>query len=585
MLDFIRLLKQRYQAIIAHTRDEAVRKLGLRDNLNSLILGEAFLKKGVLDTRHPDHAIQIAVIGPTQAGKSSLVNLLLREECAGVSPLAGYTVHPQGFCIGHDPFGGTWLNSYFEHYRRCAQEELPADRRDYYALRETEAAEGISLPPCIVWDTPDFDSVDAEGYRESVLRTAALADVIVLAVSRDKYADQSVWEMMALLEPLGQPTLIVLNKVTDETRGVIVESLGQKWREARDDKAPEIFTLSYHKEGALPDLCRQELAPLYNQLKKVCDNNRRRRHSRHEQAYLKAHWHGWIAPVAAEHNALSQWHQLVSKAVDDALALYRRDFLDHPQHYETFRLAIAELLTLLEIPGLAAALVQVRKIVTWPVRQLLRLGKGGRAPAETSNEISILAQAADHLMIRLAEAILDKCETEAEQLSWWKEIGAQLRCEKPRLTEAFRESARQYHSDFQPEIKRTAHRLYEKLQKQPVTLNGLRATRVTTDAAAVALALKTGGIGLHDLIITPAMLSITSLLTEGALGGYMSRVGAELKRLQFQTVEQELFAILKKALERLPEKMQGTDKFNIPKETVAAAEAKLKESRHGLRLL
>ncbi|MEN8260641.1 MAG: GTPase [Pseudomonadota bacterium] len=587
MLDFILLLKSRYRSVLTHIGDDAPQTSGFRESLNSLTLAEAFLKKGRINRQRPDHPIQIAVIGPTQAGKSSVVNLLLQGDFAGVSPLAGYTAHPHGFCLNIDVAQCDWLNDYFDTYERRTQTELPRDRHDCYALA-TAGNGDVSLPASIIWDTPDFDSIDAEGYRDSVLRTAALADVLLLVISRDKYADQSVWDMMALLEPLNQPTVVLLNKVTDESRDLVVESLRQKWRDARSDKPPALTTFSYRREGAMAEFFRGELAGLYKQLKNAAGKNSRRKQARFEQALLKTHWGAWIAPLAAEHNALDQWSKLVEIHVEDALAVYRRDYLNHPQHYETFQRAIAELLTLLEIPGLAAVLVQARKIITWPMRQIFGIGKssGGRGLADTSSEVNILIQVAEHLMIQLSEAVLDKCDEAPEQEQWWKEVGGQLRVEKRQLAEAFQEAARQYHADFQPEIEETARRLYEKLQEQPAALNSLRATRVTTDAAAVALALKTGGIGLHDLIITPAMLSLTSLLAEGALGGYMSRVEAELKQRQFGRVEQRLFhGVLENVLRRLPEKIKGADKFNIPLESVKAAEAALKETRHGLRLL
>lgn len=587
MLEFIALLKSRYRSVLSQTGDDAPHASGFRESFNSLTLAEAFLKKGHLNRERPEHPLQIAVIGPTQAGKSSVVNLLLQGDFAGVSPLAGYTVHPQGFCFGVDVAQCDWLSEYFDTYERKAQTALPRDRHDCYALSEVAAGD-IPLSPGIIWDTPDFDSIDAEGYRDSVLRTVALADVLLLVISRDKYADQSVWDMMHLLEPMNQATVMVLNKVTEETRDAVVESLREKWRDARSDKPPVVTTLSYHREGAEAALLKGEIATLYKQLKHSAGKETRRKHGRFAQALLKAHWPVWIAPVIAEHNALDQWDKLIDQQVADALSVYRRDYLNHPQHYETFQRAIAELLTLLEIPGLAAALVRARKIITWPVRQIFRMGRssGGSAQADASNEVNILVQVADHLFIQVAEAILEKCEEMPEQEQWWKEMGAQLRSEKRPLAEAFQAAVRQYHGDFQPEIEETARRLYEKLQEQPAVLNSLRATRVTTDATAVALALKTGGIGLHDLIITPAILSLTSLLAEGALGGYMTRVQADLKQRQFARVEQSLFrGVLEKALRRLPERITGSDKFGIPHETVRDAEAALEDKRHGLRIL
>jgi hypothetical protein len=117
-------------------------------------------------------------------------------------------------------------------------------------------------------------------------------------------------------------------------------------------------------------------------------------------------------------------------------------------------------------------------------------------------------------------------------------------------------------------------------------LNSLRATRATTDAAAIALALHTGGIGLQDLVLAPAMLTVTSLLAESAIGGYIHRVEAELKQHQLNTVKQQLFTDnLRKSLLKLPEQLSTGLHFNISADQLRTAEAQLSEKRHGLRLL
>ena len=78
MLSLLRLLKQRYESVLANPGvAEGSRGPTLRRNLQSLLLAEAVLEKGELNRAHPDHPTQIAVFGPTQAGKSSVVNWLL----------------------------------------------------------------------------------------------------------------------------------------------------------------------------------------------------------------------------------------------------------------------------------------------------------------------------------------------------------------------------------------------------------------------------------------------------------------------------------------------------------------------------
>ena len=94
-----------------------------------------------------------------------------------------------------------------------------------------------------------------------------------------------------------------------------------------------------------------------------------------------------------------------------------------------------------------------------------------------------------------------------------------------------------YQTMLQVEIDSAAQSLYQKLKEQPATLNSLRATRVTADAAAVVLAVKSGGLGAVDLVLAPAMLSLTTLLTEGALGKYMDRIQRQLTAYQEKEVQ------------------------------------------------
>jgi len=81
------------------------------------------------------------------------------------------------------------------------------------------------LPRGVLWDTPDFDSIDSATYREGVIRAIALADIIILVVSKEKYADQSVWDIMSALEALHQPTVICLNKLSEGSEAVLIQSL------------------------------------------------------------------------------------------------------------------------------------------------------------------------------------------------------------------------------------------------------------------------------------------------------------------------------------------------------------------------
>ncbi|MEE7626906.1 GTPase [Methylobacter sp. Wu8] len=576
MLEFIQLLKQRYQAVSAQLGGDSV-KTSYQQRIDQLILAEAFIRKGQLIAASQQPLLQMAVVGPTQAGKSSLANVLLNSSAAGVSPLAGYTIHPQGFCNGVSIEDCNGLQRYFGRFQQLPQTQLSKDRHDCYSLSENTTDSGL-LPHGVLWDTPDFDSIDSATYREGVIRAIALADMVILVVSKEKYADQSVWDIMAAVEELHQPTIICLNKLVEGSESVIIESLKEKWRHARTDEFPEVVPLYYQKPGGLP-VWPESRRQLLNQL---ANKVRRDKHARFEQALLRRHWQTWLEPVFAEHRVLNEWAELVDLMIGQAMESYQRDYLNHPHHYETFQLAMTELLHLMEIPGLERVLAGTRKVLTWPVRQFMKLGRKSLHISDSSYEIVLLNQIAEHTLIQLSDKLIDK----TEQSQWWRQINSVLRSRRQDVLQDFGLAAKDYHLSFQQDVESAAHRLYYKLQEQPVVLNSLRATRATADAAVIALTLQMGGIGLHDLVVAPAMLTVTSLLAESAVGSYMHKVEAELKQNQFDTVKQALFAgSLRLKLLQLPEHLSMNTHFNISPDQLHAAELQLTEKRHGLRLL
>jgi len=578
MLEFIQHLKQRYQALLEHLDKKNPQYFDYLQAIDQLLYVEAYARKVRLIAESPRFPLQIAVIGPTQAGKSSLVNAILNRELAGVSPLAGYTVHPQGFCHEVTYHDCDDLQHYFGRFQCLEQGALNRNRLDCYSLANCPGKSDL-LPPCVVWDTPDFDSIDAADYREGVIRTIALADVIVLVVSKEKYADQSVWEVMNTIAAFKQPTLICLNKVSEGSEELLLNSLRQKWQQSRHDAMPMVISLPFQASPtrpAWPATANNALVNLSQQVKhKQAAENLRN--------LLLRQWPQWLAPVIAEHHAQHQWQRLVDQCLADALKLYRRDYLDHPHHYQTFQNALVNLLKLLEIPGIAKALSKTRRVMTWPVRKLMALGQGSVNPVQ---EVSILNQIGEHVLIQLADKLLEKAESQSSQVNWWRETAMALRQQRPQILLRYQQAVAIYHDDFRQDVDAAAQRLYYKLQEQPLLLNSLRATRVTTDAGAMLLAIQTGGIGIHDLVLTPLMLTITSLLAESAIGSYMLKVEAELKQHQLDSVKTSLFEnILKQSLHPLPQQLRSQSRFNISEQQLSQAEQALKENKHGLRIL
>jgi GTPase SAR1 family protein len=580
MLEFIVLLRQRYQAVLLQLNDNSALAETYRQRTEQLTFTEAFIRKGQLLESGSKLPLQIAIIGPTQTGKSSLTNVILNSSVADVSPLAGYTVHPHGFCAGVSIAACHGLQSYFGRYQQLIPEQLTKQRYDCFALAEAPDVTNL-LPKCVLWDTPDFDSIDADDYKEGVIRTIALADIIVLVVSKEKYADQSVWEMMATIEAFKQPTLLCVNKLGEGNESTIIQSLKEKWLQARNDVFPDVVPLFYEKESGMPTwpVRYQEV---FFQLAKAVDH---RKHLQLQQNIINKHWQAWIEPILAEHRAQEDWRFLVNTCIEQALGEYQRDYLDHPHHYDTFQKTLIELLVLLEIPGIAKALSKIRRVLTWPMRQMMQIGKAKGSGAYASQELVLLEQIGEHLLIQITDQLLEKSDSDRSQKSWWLGIYRLLREQRKSILADFHHAVFEYHDDFQHDVEASARRLYRRLEQQPVLLNGIRATRFTTDAVLMALVVQAGGIGLSDLFLTPAMLSLTSLLTEGAIGSYMDRVEADLKQKQLLTVKKQLFTdIMQQAFYQLPQYMPEHNRFAISVQQLQAAQQQRVETRYGLQL-
>ena len=429
----------------------------------------------------------------------------------------------------------------------------------------------------MIWDTPDFDSIQSGEYRNAVLRVAALADVVVLVLSKDKYADLSVWEFMRLLEPLAQPTLILLNKTDPETQAVLLRSVEEKWRAFRSDPPPPVTAIPYLPQtgglAGLADIHQAVMGNVGHALAAV----QRRTYPEQARRLLKTHWPAWSAPLLTEHRLQQEWQNRLDAVIEECVARYQRDYLDHPVHYETFQRALAELLTLLEIPGLGGALQTARQVITWPVRQLGKLGRiaSGRTAQVEGEEPAILHQIAEHALIRISEGLLFDPTTDPFERRWLGLINQRVSEQRTLILAGFDDATRAYIQAFQPEIDQTAHGLYEHLQEHPVVLNSLRATRVTTDAAALAMALHTGGIGVQDVVIAPAMLAVTSLLAESALGRYMEKAAAQLRQRQKESVTALLNHALRERLAPIPEQIDPGLRLGIPAESLAAAARQL----------
>ncbi len=579
MIEFIQRLKQRYQSIQKKAPPGSQLYDSCSTSLKTLTLAEVSLLKQKLVESAASLPLNIVILGPTQAGKSTLVNCLLPEPFAGVSPLAGYTVHPQGFATGSHAKNVAWLEVLFPDFKRLEQSKLDHSDLAGYALTELSSP-GIlaSQDPTVIWDTPDFDSIEAHGYIESVLRTIGLADLLVLTVSKEKYADQSVWEMLEMLAPLEKPFLVCINKLAEGEEQTLFNSFRNRFKSRLPDaKLPRLVSLPFVEANE-----KLDAEHIIQALDSMVDELNDQQVSDQTYKFIKANWRNWISPVEEEIQDDQAWQEKRQHAVDRAMQSYKKEFLDHPDYYDTFQRAMAELLELLEIPGWGEKLGKARQVITWPIRKLIRVGKSvlrsdsekGGVSRDKSYEGVLLRQLADQVITEVAnDDSLDQISEENHLSLAKQDFRRSLNKSRHEILEQFEQGVSTYQAEFETEIQDAAEALYLRLQDQPALLNSLRAARVTTDAAAVVFALHTGGISLNDFILAPAMLSLSTMLTESSVGQYMTTVKAKLKAQQYETVQSLLFDHLQTQLNQLREHAIGSNRFQITEQTIKEIES------------
>jgi hypothetical protein len=573
---FLEMLLARYARWIEH--GPSVRRIP-----PTLELAEAATRYAAQKNEH--WPVQVAVLGPTQTGKSTVVNILAGATVASVSPLAGHTIHAHGFWPCHTPLDVAWPEQVFPGYERWQDDELPRDRHDLYTL--TLSTAGVAFAPnVVIWDTPDFDSLAAAGYMRSVREAAALADVYVVVLSKEKYSDLAAWEMLRLLEPLNRPIVLCVNKLREDAREVVLRSLRERLAEFAPGVGDvPIVALPYAALGGdgQPRLDTQSTVALLAAARQAVQNVDRRVQQRGVVELIRRHWDTWLQPVRQAAAVVAEWDTLVVQALSGMCESYQRDYLDHPRRFDSFRRATAELLTLLEIPGVGASLAKARYWVSWPVRTLFESGRellvGKKSDkAHLPTEQAVLLEGIESLLVSLQRDLARRSATGGDARGIWAAIAEALEAGLAESRSRFAEAAGRHHDVVQKEIHAAAGELYEMLQKKPAVLNTLRTARVTIDAASVAFAIKAGGAHLNDLIFAPAMVGLTSMMTESALGGYFNRVSARLKQRQMDHLENELVqGVFAQTLQSVARQLDDPGVFSIPDEEIAAAAGLLEQ--------
>lgn len=504
-------------------RGAAVNDAGRRASAVALHLAVACLDAPGRRASAPN----VVICGPTQVGKSTVVNLLLGGRFAGVSPKAGFTTQPQAVEV--DAVGASVGTNGESGVGRAAWRP-----------------EGGAT----VWDTPDFDSLSASEYAAGLIQVLARADAVLLVVSKEKYADRAVWDWLDALLVLGRPLAIVANKVDDADREVVVRAIRSRLAaHGGSAREPGILPLPYDVDfAASPEAGGVHASALRDMvsgiLPQALDPTAR---TRGVGGLIRLHVEDWLEPARAELEARRTFDRLVDAALACFVDDYQREYLHHPDRYDAFRRATLELLRLLELPGVGGAIARARETLTWPARRLLAGVQSyfsRHRPDVMSHslgmEAGVLTEAWRSRRIALERDASRLAASGGSAGPWWRALTAALGGEAERLESEFDAALRAHHTQVEADIRQAATRLLDALSRDPARLNALRTVRAMTDVGAILLALKTGGLTPLDAVWAPTAFVVSSMLSEGVASVEFRRVDQHLRRQQLADVRERV---------------------------------------------
>jgi hypothetical protein len=488
--------------------------------------------------------VHVVLFGGTNSGKSTVLNLLLGRAVAGMNALPRFSQHPVGFS---GVLGVDWLDRFpsrFAGYARFVNQNPPrqsdAELRQGYrpavavvrpdAVQPTKLVESAQ-GEAVLWDVPDFSTVQARAYMSAVIDAAAMADVIVVTVTTESYLDDRGGALLHLLVDSGSAVHVVANKVTGDPQlmedirsSVGTDSRGRRAVPAAVHQLPMVDAADPQRrlEALL-------LTPAGAQLRAAIaheaarGNDVKRASLKGAVEFIDRRLPEALAPLDREAAVDRSWNTAVDRHTQMAVVdRYASQYI-HSERYSEFNRTLARLMELIEIPIISDILQGAAKILRWPFTWVKRRILGiGNAPARPPEE-EVLTELVDGWILGLRSEAQQR--QEAAPHPAWAQIVRQLESQDFRdriYAGGFAAGYKAYREKLEQEERERASALYQKLKESPVLLNSLRTLMTGADATAVFLTIKTmGGLDWSDLIVGPLMLKIRRWFTEKGLGAYL----------------------------------------------------------------
>ncbi|WP_406696024.1 hypothetical protein V5E97_34010 [Singulisphaera sp. Ch08] len=505
--------------------------------------------------------VHVTLFGGTNTGKSTVVNLIVGQAAAGMGVRARCSQHPEAYRLS--ALGDRWLegsSTRFQGYRRYHGEHPPRQtdlelRRDGYrralAIFEIDRLSGAQLAPmaastAIVWDAPDFSTEQSGYYLGTILDLLALADLVVMTVTDECYADDRGTSLLKMVGDSGVATLVVANKLPENP--TLLEDVGRTLGTAGGSQAPVLRLPEVSGTSPidrLERLLRRDEASVIResvQREAVSEPAIKRRSLMGSIGFLERRLDEFLGPLTHEVSASAAWqatiHRLTRESILDP---YRQDYLEGVRYGELNR-TLLHLMELLQVPLIGPILELTGRVVRMPVKLAGRgfrslLGHRTNEP-KPPPEQEILQDLIPHWLAAIkAEAqVLARSENREE----WTAIVLELESERFRteLLAPFDRAFEVYRERMERVVRRRAEDLHERLRETPKKLATMRGANLMVSASSVALVIKTAGLDWSDAVLGPVVAGVWQNLLEWGLGRYLETLRSELKDIQLQAMRQ-----------------------------------------------
>ncbi len=518
--------------------------------------------------------VHVAMFGGTNSGKSTVLNVLLGRPAAGMSYRARYSQHPEAYRPAS--MGDRFLDAFPSRFAGFSRyhDQHPPRQEDYelravgyrpaLALNDPERLPGSALAPpavdaAVVWDIPDFSTEEAQIYMPAVLDTVALADLVVMAVTKENYADHRGALLRGMICDSGVPLRVVANKMEDG--GALLDDVrdrvGGQGDQARRVPAHRVHPLPHvRRDDELDRLASLLSAPEADVLRRAVADDVAEGADLKQRAlagaldFLDRRFDELTAPLRTEVAVAEHWAQIVERATRyQFFDRYRTGYLEG-EKYVDFNQTLVKLMDLLEIPGvgpyisaLSRGIKAVSRFVIGAAVDLARaaFGKPKPAPKKLPEEEVVIAA-----FERWYETLKAEAQVMADRGGHpaWSEIARKLDSQAfyGEFVGELGGSYQEYRERMDEITAERARALYAIIAQNPRLLNTLRGIKVSLDVGTTGMVVASGGLDWTDAVIGPLVAPLQRAILEFGLEKYLDAERARLRQDQIRAFQEVIDA-------------------------------------------